>query len=75
MRRGTIRLDRLRFLVFDEADKMFDMGFIDDIRQIIRNCPRERQTMLFSATISREVHMLVDKYMRNPQSVRTKDYV
>src|SRR3989344_4069931 len=55
IQRGTIDLSGVRFLVLDEADRMLDMGFIDDVDNIISNCPRERQTMLFSATISQDI--------------------
>jgi ATP-dependent RNA helicase DeaD len=65
LRRGTLKLDGVRILVLDEADRMVDMGFIDDIRKIIRATPRKRQTLLFSATITRPVHRLSEHFMRN----------
>ncbi len=73
--RRTIDLRRVNTLVLDEADRMLDMGFIDDVEQIIRKCPRERQTLLFSATISREVARLARKYMNEPVQVAAETYV
>lgn len=73
--RRTIDLRRVNTLVLDEADRMLDMGFIADVEQIIRNCPRERQTLLFSATISREVAHLARKYMNDPVQVAAETYV
>ena len=49
--RGMLRLDRIEILVLDEADRMLDMGFMPDVRKIVEKCPRNRQTMLFSATV------------------------
>lgn len=53
--RRTIKLDHIKFLVLDEADEMLDMGFVDDIEEIMRNLPSERQTLLFSATMPRPI--------------------
>ena len=72
MRRRTLRLDGIRILVLDEADRMVDMGFIDDIRKIIRATPEKRQTMLFSATITRPVHNLSKRFMRNAMSIESE---
>lgn len=69
LRRGTMKLGRVKILVLDEADRMLDMGFIDDVEAIIRSVPRERQTMLFGATVPREVLNLSRRYMRNPKYV------
>lgn len=66
VQRRTINLSRVKTLVLDEADKMLDMGFIDDVVRIIKECPKERQTLLFSATIDGEIRGLVNKYMHNP---------
>src|SRR5204862_6420893 len=49
--RGTLKLDEIDYLVLDEADRMLDMGFLPDVERILRRTPRERQTMLFSATL------------------------
>jgi len=64
MRRGSINLSFLSMVVLDEADKMFDMGFRDDIEFILSKCPRERQTLLFSATMFAEIRSLAEKYMK-----------
>jgi len=59
----------LEFLVLDEADRMLDMGFIHPIRQVVRLLPRERLTLLFSATLSREIEQLSREFMRHPKMV------
>jgi ATP-dependent RNA helicase DeaD len=69
MRQGNIDLSHVKFFVLDEADKMFDMGFIDDVRMIVSQIPKDRQTMLFSATIGTEIRSLSRDYMRSPESV------
>lgn len=53
--RKTIKLDHIKFLVLDEADEMLDMGFVDDMEEIMKNLPAERQTLLFSATMPRPI--------------------
>jgi superfamily II DNA/RNA helicase len=75
MERGTIDLDRVKILVLDEADRMLDMGFKDDVEKIIEQCPTERQTLLFSATIFGEVSRLARKYMNDPVEVSAEAYV
>jgi ATP-dependent RNA helicase DeaD len=75
LQRQTIRLREVEILVLDEADRMLDMGFIDDVEKIIRECPRERQTLLFSATISGIVSHLAERNMRNPVRVSVESYV
>jgi ATP-dependent RNA helicase DeaD len=62
LKRGALNLDRVKYLVLDEADIMLDMGFIDDVERIISRIPRTRQTMLFSATISNQVARIAEKY-------------
>lgn len=62
--RNVIDLSYIKFLVLDEADEMLDMGFIDDVEEIIKNCSPERQTMLFSATMPDEVKKLSKRYMK-----------
>src|SRR6185503_20215676 len=69
IQRGTCRLDRVEFLVLDEADRMLDMGFLPDVRRIIGYCPRHRQTSLFSATIPPEIESLIHWAMRKPQTI------
>jgi ATP-dependent RNA helicase DeaD len=73
--RGTIQLNNINTLVLDEADKMFEMGFIDDVNEIISHLPRQRQTMLFSATIPREVNQVVSRHLTNPVSVKEQIHV
>ena len=67
--RGTINLSRIEVLVLDEADRMLDLGFIDDIKQVAEYLPEKRQTLLFSATYSREVKQLADKLLDNPRRI------
>ena len=71
MRRKTIRLDHLKTLVIDEADEMLDMGFREDIDEILQSVPEERQTVLFSATMSREILDITKKYLKNPVKIKT----
>ena len=69
MRRGTLRLENIKTLVLDEADEMLDMGFIEDIEWILGATPKERQTLLFSATMPDEIKRLATRYMRDPVHV------
>ena len=73
--RRTIKLNNVKILVLDEADRMLDMGFIDDVEKIIRECPVKRQTLFFSATISREIARLAQRYMKKPVEVSAEAYV
>lgn len=70
MRRGTIDFRSIEVLVLDEADRMFDMGFIDDVRRIIDTLPEQRQTMLFSATMPLEVQQLAAGVQKDPQMIQ-----
>ncbi|MBN2843078.1 MAG: DEAD/DEAH box helicase [Sedimentisphaerales bacterium] len=72
MRRGSLMLDEIEYLVLDEADEMLKMGFIDDITWILEQTPAERQTALFSATMPREIITIAKKYMRDPQEIIIK---
>jgi ATP-dependent RNA helicase DeaD len=75
LERRTINLSGVKYLVLDEADRMLDMGFIDDVERIIRFTPKSRQTMLFSATIPGPVHRISQRYMRDPVSIETEKNV
>ena len=76
LRRGTIRFDRLRILVLDEADLMLDMGFEKEMRQILDHLPAARQTLLFSATIPRAIEAMAHKYLKEPEKLLlSEDYV
>ncbi|MBU2523360.1 MAG: DEAD/DEAH box helicase [Nanoarchaeota archaeon] len=69
LQRNTLNLKEVKTLILDEADRMLDMGFIDDVRKIISQCPKKRQTLLFSATLSREITRLSTDYMHNPVEI------
>ncbi|MDB6112436.1 MAG: box helicase [Pedosphaera sp.] len=69
MERGTCRLDKVKYLVLDEADRMLDMGFLPDVRRIVDACPRERHTSLFSATIPVQIETLIKWAMKTPETI------
>jgi ATP-dependent RNA helicase RhlE len=69
MRRKNVTFDDLQILVLDEADRMLDMGFFPDIQQIVRQTPRQRQTMLFSATIPPAISSLARQFQRDPVNI------
>jgi len=73
--RRTVNTSKIKILVLDEADRMFDMGFITDVERIIRQCPKKRQTLFFSATISERVKQLGKRHMVNPSIVAAKNQV
>jgi len=73
--RRTINLTKIKSLVLDEADRMLDMGFIDDVNRIIEQCPKQRQTMMFSATLDCDIDFLAKKYTNNPKEVSVQQYV
>lgn len=66
---GAVKLDQLEHLVLDEADRMLDMGFSDDIVKIISYLPQERQTLLFSATMPPKIRTLANKILNNPEQI------
>ncbi|MDO1448138.1 DEAD/DEAH box helicase [Rhodocytophaga aerolata] len=70
MERKTLRLDRVKMVVLDEADEMLDMGFREDIESILEQMPDERQTIFFSATMSKPIMQLTKKYQDDPQLVK-----
>lgn len=72
MRRKTIRTADVQTAVLDEADEMLNMGFIDDIRDILKNIPEERQTLLFSATMPKEIRDIATNLMKTPKEVKVK---
>ena len=68
--RGSLKLDKLKMVVLDEADRMLDMGFREDIETILKQAPTDRQTVFFSATLPQPIKMLIKNYSRDPVSVR-----
>ena len=76
LRRGTLRLDRVRCAVLDECDEMLSMGFQEDIEDILEKTPAERQTLLFSATVPEGIQRLSRRYLRNPEFLKlSADYI
>jgi len=75
LERRTINLSKVKIFVLDEADRMLDMGFIDDVNKIIGECPAERQTMMFSATLDCDIDYLAKKYTKNPKEISVESYV
>jgi len=67
--KGSLNIAKIRTLVLDEADRMLDMGFFDDIKTILSSCPKQRQTLLFSATYPEEIRQLAKQFMHNPQEI------
>jgi ATP-independent RNA helicase DbpA len=72
LERGSLKLDAMNTLVLDEADRMLDMGFFDDIVTVARQCPKERQTLLFSATYPEGIAKLSAQFMREPLTVKVQ---
>jgi ATP-dependent RNA helicase DeaD len=72
MRRGTLRLDNIKMVILDEADVMLNMGFREDIETILKDAPKERQTVFFSATMPRPIRDLIEKYAREPENVKVE---
>ncbi|WP_395062233.1 ATP-dependent RNA helicase DbpA [Paraburkholderia silvatlantica] len=74
LERGNLALGALNTLVLDEADRMLDMGFFDDIATVARQCPKERQTLLFSATYPEGITKLSQQFLRNPKEVKLEEH-
>jgi ATP-dependent RNA helicase DeaD len=74
MERGTLKLDGLKLVVLDEADRMLDMGFRDDIEKILSAVPAERQLLFFSATMPRAIQDLISRYTRDPAWIRIESH-
>lgn len=75
LRRRTVDTSRIKLLILDEADRMLDMGFINDVEQIIRACPAKRQTLFFSATISPRIKSLANRHMKTQVEVLANNMV
>lgn len=73
MERGTLSLDHIKMVILDEADRMLDMGFRDDIKFVLDQAPSERQTVFFSATLPRQIKDLIKTYGRNPKTIQIED--
>jgi len=67
--RRTLKMDQIKMVILDEADRMLDMGFVDDIRNVMKQAPAERQTVFFSATMSRTIQDLIKTFTKNPVQV------
>ncbi|MEY2562991.1 MAG: ATP-dependent helicase DeaD [Verrucomicrobiota bacterium] len=72
LERKSLKLDQIKMMILDEADRMLDMGFLDDIKTILRQVPETRQTVFFSATIPRPIQNLIQTFTRNPVNVRVE---
>lgn len=70
--RGTLKLDRASKVVLDEVDRMLDMGFVNDIREILKQLPEKRQSLYFSATISPEIQTLIRTFTHNPKTIMAR---
>ncbi|HLC75157.1 MAG TPA: DEAD/DEAH box helicase [Candidatus Nanoarchaeia archaeon] len=75
LERGTLKLHQVKILVLDEADKMFEMGFIDDVQKIMSQISKNAQKLLFSATMSSDIMDIAHKHMKNPEKVKMQAYV
>jgi len=73
LNRGTLKLSKVSFLVLDETDRMLDMGFSEDIEEIISNTPKHRQTVLFSATLPKNILTIAGKYLNDPVRIAIEE--
>ena len=73
LERGTVKLDKIEILVVDEADRMLDMGFLPQLRRIIRMAPMKRQTLMFSATMGSGVAQVAREFLKDPEHVNVGD--
>jgi len=69
LNQGNVKLDKVQYLILDEADRMLDMGFLPDVKRIVEKCPRHRHTSLFSATIPPQIETLIQWAMKDPETV------
>jgi ATP-dependent RNA helicase DeaD len=72
MERRTLKLDNLKLVILDEADRMLDMGFRDDIEKILSEVPKQRQLLFFSATMPRQIQELIKRYSNNPAHIKVE---
>src|SRR3954470_22812692 len=72
LERKSLKLEQIKMVILDEADRMLDMGFLDDIKTILRQAPEKRQTVFFSATIPRPIQQLIQTFTREPVNVRVE---
>jgi len=75
MRRGNFNTNNIKMFILDEADRMIDMGFIEDIEEIERNIPKERQTLLFSATMPEDLIGITKRFMKDAKRIKTKTQI
>ncbi|WP_207652933.1 DEAD/DEAH box helicase [Anaeromicrobium sediminis] len=73
LKRKSIDFGKLKMIVLDEADQMLHMGFLQDVEDIVRNTPKGRQTMFFSATMPEQIRKLASRYMKNPLHIKTEN--
>jgi ATP-dependent RNA helicase DeaD len=75
MERGSLKLDHIKFFVLDEADRMLEMGFVDDILMILKHTPKNRQSLMFSATMPAPIRAIIQKHFNNPVYVKGQVHV
>ncbi|MFI3301988.1 MAG: DEAD/DEAH box helicase [Rikenellaceae bacterium] len=72
IRRGTLKLDNVKYLILDEADEMLNMGFVEDVEEIMSHTPEDRRVMLFSATMPQRIVKLSQRYMRDVEMIKAE---